>query len=154
MPTKCIYFVVIHNSQIVAKVVIFILSQLGHLHMGSEMQDIGRTYFSSFTSCQIVALADLHQLEHLHLLLFVTTILVIALSMWNIFSMISIGITFDISRIQDKEGNLRRKELLTWLDQPFYSSDGHILIEKAEMSLHMAKITDTGKHCTYGISQF
>ena len=68
--------------------------------------------------------SDLHQLEHLHLLLFVTTILVIALSMWNIFSMISIGITFDINRIQDKEENLRRKELLTWLDQSFISSDG------------------------------
>ena len=68
--------------------------------------------------------SDLHQLEHLHLLLFVTTIPVIALSMWNIFSMISIGIIFDINLIQDKEENLRRKELLTWLDQSFISSDG------------------------------
>ena len=68
--------------------------------------------------------SDLYQLEHLHLLLLVTTILVIALSLWNIFSMISIGIILDIYLIQDKEENLCRKELLTWLDQSFISSDG------------------------------
>ena len=96
--------------------------------------------------------SDLHQLEHLHLLLFVTTILVIALSMWNIFSMISIGIIFDINLIQDKEGNLRRKELLTWLDQVFISADGHINRKGRD------KITYCEDHWNgktlYGILQF
>ena len=42
---KMHFFVVSHNSQIVAKVVIFILSQLGHLHMSSEMQDFWSNVF-------------------------------------------------------------------------------------------------------------
>ena len=82
---KMHFFVVIHNSQIVAKVVIFILSQLGHLHMGSEMQDFWQNVFfviHKLPDCCIGFYhSDLHQLEHLHLLLFFTTILVIALSL-------------------------------------------------------------------------
>ena len=93
-----------------------------------------------------------HQLEHLQLLHFVTTILVIALSLWNIFSMISFGIIFDINLIQDKDGNLRRKELLTWLDQVFISADGHINRKSRD------KITYCEDHwnskTSYGILQF